>query len=64
MRQLMNAGFSDIQFYPFEIPIDLPEPNAASDLTTYTRRTEIGSRLQFRGSLYQPWCHLTARKII
>jgi SAM-dependent methyltransferase len=61
-RVLSAQGFSDIQFYPFEIPINLPKPDDPSDITTYTRRDESGNRLQFRGCLFQPWCHMIAHK--
>ncbi|WP_204106198.1 MULTISPECIES: class I SAM-dependent methyltransferase [Spirulina sp. CCY15215] len=33
------------------------------DLNTYTVKTESGKRLQFRGTLFQPWCHLMAQKV-
>jgi SAM-dependent methyltransferase len=61
-RVLSSQGFSDIQFCPFEIPIDLPKTDNPSDISTYTRREESGNRLQFRGCLFQPWCHLIAGK--
>lgn len=66
---LTRAGFVDVQFNPFKIPIDLE--GAASgqstaegfeDLNTRTVRTESGERIMFRGALAQPWCHLVARK--
>jgi hypothetical protein len=45
------------------IPIDLPEPEDKSgDPITYTVKLENGNRICMRGSLYQPWCHLVARK--
>jgi SAM-dependent methyltransferase len=66
---LEAAGFTDVQFHPFQIPIDLPDgPTPAKldegfeDLNTYTVRTETGERIMFRGALAQPWCHLVARR--
>jgi len=61
--RLMNAnGFEPPQFTPFEIPIDLPRPTAPDDPRTYTETTLDGRRLNFRGSIFQPWCHVAARK--
>jgi SAM-dependent methyltransferase len=66
---LEKAGFSEIRFEPFEIPIDLERgatfgsnQSGFEDLNSYTIRSEEGRRLLFRGALYQPWCHLFARK--
>ena len=59
---LKGNGFADIRFDPFEIPVDLPVPASNADLATHTVRTETGKRLNFRGALYQPWCHVVARK--
>lgn len=66
---LSEHGFGDVQFHPFNIPIDLPRDVAYTDnrtgfedLNTYTMKAETGERLLFRGTLFQPWCHLMARK--
>ena len=59
---LKAAGFSRAEFQPFEIPIDLPMAGHEGDPITYTVRAEAGKRLQFRGVLAQPWCHLIARR--
>ena len=63
------AGFSSVRFEPFEIPIDLEEGaphgdnrSGFEDLNSYTVRAEDGRRLLFRGTLFQPWCHLIAVK--
>lgn len=61
-RVLRSAGFDDVRFDPFEIPIDLPKPDRPGDMGTYTVRTAAGGRMQFRGALHQPWCFLTAGK--
>lgn len=68
-EMLEERGFADIEFHPFEIPVDLPmegskerERDVYEGIHTYTRRTSSGDRLQFRGALYQPWCHLVARR--
>lgn len=58
---LASAGFAEPAFHPFAIPIDLPMPGLDS-IRTYTRRDAEGARLQFRGTLFQPWCHLVARR--
>jgi cyclopropane fatty-acyl-phospholipid synthase-like methyltransferase len=59
---LRECGFSDVVFEPFEMPFDLPFPGYDADVTSYTRKDEHGARLAFRGALYQPWCHMVARK--
>lgn len=59
---LRRHGFEGVQFRPFGIPIDLPRPERPDDMGSYTRRTEDGQRLLFRGTLLQPWCHLVATK--
>jgi SAM-dependent methyltransferase len=62
-------GFSSVEFFPFSIPIDLPRGKTSSDnrdgfedLNSYTVPAETGDRLLFRGTLFQPWCHLVAQK--
>jgi SAM-dependent methyltransferase len=62
MSQLIKIGFKDIQFRMFQIPIDLILQVPTDPLYTYTKQTLDGERLQFRGALYQPWCHLVAGK--
>lgn len=58
-----KAGLDNFEFHPFIIPIDLPEPEDKSgDPVTYTVKLDNGNRLCMRGSLYQPWCHVTATK--
>jgi len=58
-----KAGFNAFESHPFIIPIDLPEPNDKSaDPVTYTMKLDNGKRVCMRGSLYQPWCHVTAIK--
>jgi SAM-dependent methyltransferase len=66
---LRGAGFDEVRFEPFEIPIDLQPgqrygDNASGfeDLNSYTVRADDGRRLLFRGTLFQPWCHLVATK--
>jgi SAM-dependent methyltransferase len=61
-KDLEAAGFEEIAFWPFHIPIDLPEPEDPSEIRSWTRRANDGTGLAFRGSLYQPWCHFVARK--
>jgi SAM-dependent methyltransferase len=59
---LREIGFASVEFRPFELPIDLPFPGHDADVVTYTRKDERGHRMAFRGALYQPWCHMIARK--
>ncbi len=61
-QTLEREGFARAEFNPFSIPIDLPRPDSLADMRTYTLRTAEGERLNFRGSLFQPWCHMRARK--
>jgi len=61
-RAFATAGLTAPAFRAFEIPIDLPRPAAATDVTTYTESTVDGRRLNFRGSLFQPWCHVQSSK--
>jgi SAM-dependent methyltransferase len=58
-----KVGLDDIAFRPFLIPIDLPEPlDKSGDPITYTVKQENGDRLCMRGALFQPWCHIVAKK--
>jgi len=64
-----KSNFTNIDFRPFRIPIDLARgsvykdgESGFEDLNSYTVKTETGDRLLFRGSLYQPWCHMIAHK--
>lgn len=63
--QMKSAGFDGVEIQPFDIPVDLPMPKMTGtemDLCTYTKRDpETGRRLMYRGALYQPWAHITAR---
>ena len=59
---LNDCGLTDVQFEPFEIPIDLPRSEDTESMITFTVRTSEGRRLNFRGALYQPWCHVIAKK--
>lgn len=61
-QALEGAGFTAVDVTPFQIPIDLPRPSDPADLTTYTVTADGGERLNFRGGVYFPWCHLVARK--
>jgi SAM-dependent methyltransferase len=57
-----GAGFASVEFQPFNIPIDLPRPSDSSEINSYTVNTVDGARMSFRGALFQPWCHVVARK--
>jgi hypothetical protein len=58
---LTECGFREVKFYPFEIPVDLEIPKDPADITSYTRKDAYGTRMLFRGTLFQPWCHCVAR---
>jgi len=57
---LAEARFKGATFRPFTLPIDLPPSGGPDDLITYTITAADGKKLPFRGTLFQPWCHLTA----
>ena len=59
---LQAAGFTSMAFYPFRIGIDLPLSDPTHAQVSYTRTLSDGDRMVFRGSLFQPWCHLVAKK--
>uniref|UniRef100_A0A7C3W8V3 Class I SAM-dependent methyltransferase n=1 Tax=Fundidesulfovibrio putealis TaxID=270496 RepID=A0A7C3W8V3_9BACT len=61
---LERCGFTDVDFRPFDIPIDLPrpDPQGPDALVSYTVRGEDGRRISFKGAIHQPWCHMTAKK--
>ncbi len=61
-EEMERIGFSEVEFIPFDLPIDLPHPGYDADVLTYTVKDDSGSRMAFRGALYQPWCHFVARK--
>jgi SAM-dependent methyltransferase len=61
-RILAEAGFSNPDYRPFVLPIDLPLKNDG-ELVTYTVAIDGGRRLPFRGALSQPRCHLVAKKV-
>jgi SAM-dependent methyltransferase len=62
-RAFSAHGFSGAEYHPFRIGIDLhPSRNPGEELNTFTRQTTSGERLLFRGALFQPWCHIVARK--
>lgn len=55
-----DAGFSEVAFHPFELPIELPKPDFDEEVVSYTVKADDNRNLCFRGTLFQPWCHLTA----
>lgn len=60
-RALGAAGFGEPRFAPFEIQVDLPD-RGPSSVSTRTVMAKDGRRLQYRGCLSQPWCHMAVRK--
>ena len=61
-RHMLDAGLATPAFFPFELPIELPKPGYDEEVVTYTVNSQDDGRMMFRGALYQPWCHMTARK--
>jgi len=62
MASLEKVAFTEINFSPFAIPIDLKKPDNLEELNSYTISSKTGERLLFRGTLFQPWCHLSAQR--
>ncbi len=60
-RACRRAGFSSVTFHPFNISIDLPRP-PYREVTSYTIKEMHRKRMSFRGTLFQPWCFIVARK--
>jgi SAM-dependent methyltransferase len=60
-EQLKEAGFCIPTYRPFTLPIDLPLMSDG-ELVTYTVSTTDERRLPFRGTLFQPWCHMVTLK--
>ena len=60
-KAMSDAGFEEPRFTPFEIGVDLPD-NGSASISTRTVTAKDGRRLQFRGCLSQPWCHMAVRK--
>jgi len=54
------AGFNKISFHPFELPIELPKPGFDEEVISYTVKSAENKNLCFRGTLFQPWCHMSA----
>lgn len=64
VKELLSVGdYKFIDFVPFQIKINLPQPDFQTNfLETYTVPTSSGELLQFRGVINQPWNHMLARK--
>ena len=60
-KSLAAAGFEAPRFEPFVIGVDLPDQGPTS-ISTRTVPTKDGQRMQYRGCLSQPWCHMAARR--
>ena len=68
-----KLGLIDLEFIPFEMPFDMKPVSDTitwskkstdirlQHLRSHTLKTEKG-RFSFRGAMYQPWCHVIARK--
>lgn len=57
---LTSAGFADVRFEDFVLPIDLPDTEPDAEIVSRTETTASGKRLCFRGAFFQPWCHASA----
>ncbi|RJQ83011.1 MAG: class I SAM-dependent methyltransferase [Desulfobacteraceae bacterium] len=62
-KVLAQTGLKNSVFRPFTLPFDLAVSGAPEDLITYTVPTLEGKNLPFRGTLFQPWCHMTAVRV-
>ena len=62
-EHMRAAGFAEPEFHPFELPIDLARPAYDEEVVTYTVKDDKDRRMMFRGVLFQPWCHIVARKL-
>jgi SAM-dependent methyltransferase len=61
-RLLDKSGMEDVEFHPFFMPFDIPEPaDKTGDTVTYTAKMANGNRASMRGALLQPWCHMVAK---
>lgn len=58
---LLEWGYTDFKYEPFNIDIDLEKPNHM-DAQTYTIRTEDGKRMQISGAMLMPWYFIYASK--
>ena len=56
-----DHGYEDFKYIPFEIDIDLPEPEDKS-MGTHTKKLVSGERIQLSGPLLMPWYFVSARK--
>ena len=59
---MAKAGLLSPAFELFYIPIDLEKPGDVSRINSYTVPLADGQRMCFRGSLFQPWCHVVEQK--
>lgn len=57
-----KVGLGNPNFQPFYMQTDLAKSADLANINSYTIRSDDGQRLCFRGSLFQPWCHLVAQK--
>lgn len=56
-----QLGYSQFDYVPFDIDLDLPKPESL-DLGTYTIKTEDKKRIQVSGALMMPWYFIVASK--
>jgi SAM-dependent methyltransferase len=58
----LRQGLGNFSLKPFSILVDLVPENPADNVSR-TVKLESGERLIFRGTLFTPWCHLSAQKL-
>lgn len=58
---LTRHGYSNIQYSPFNIDIDLAKPEDGG-MGTYTETMQDGNRMQIAGPLLMPWYFVVASK--
>jgi ubiquinone/menaquinone biosynthesis C-methylase UbiE len=51
----LSQGAKEVSGFNFNIEIDLPKPDDANRMGTYTLKLESGERLQISGALLMPW---------
>ena len=61
-KKLKSIGFKNQKFYPFKIKVDLELPKFDEEISSYTIKTKGNDNLCFRGTVFQPWCHMIAQK--
>ena len=61
IQYLKKKGFKNFDFKPFDIEIDLAQPDSRG-MGTYTQQLMSGKKLQFSGPLFMPWYFIYASR--